>query len=163
MRRRRRILKRSVVSHDTKLRLAVKMRAAPTTQEEALLCALKRLGVKTAPQAVMLGYIADILVPDVGLVVEVDGGGHRMGDRAAYDGLRDGHMRQAGYRVLRFTNEIDAGAREAAEVVRAFVEFYVRVDRLLTRDTTSHMAALREETAYLGELHARRLLGSHAR
>ena len=44
-------------------------------------------------------YIADLLAPEVRLVVEVDGGYHA--DRAEADARRDRALQRAGYTVLR--------------------------------------------------------------
>jgi very-short-patch-repair endonuclease len=59
-----------------------------------------RLGVTFRRQVPVLGrYIADLLVPELRLVVEIDGGCHR--DRQEADARRDRALDRAGYRVLR--------------------------------------------------------------
>jgi very-short-patch-repair endonuclease len=67
-------------------------------------------------------FIADLLAPEVRLVVEIDGGYHTR--NGAADERRDRALCRAGYTVLRLDaelvmQELDAAeARVAAEVVR---------------------------------------------
>jgi very-short-patch-repair endonuclease len=81
---------------------AASMRQEPTPSEAKLFAALRggQLGVSFRRQVPVLGrYIVDLLVPELRLVVEVDGPYH--------DGRRDADMRRdralarAGYTVLR--------------------------------------------------------------
>jgi very-short-patch-repair endonuclease len=93
------------------------MRATPTSSEAALFDAVRggRLGVAVRRQVPLLGrFIADLYVPAVRLVIEVDGGYHS--ERREHDARRDRALERAGYRVLR----LDAGwiARDIGEVVR---------------------------------------------
>jgi very-short-patch-repair endonuclease len=82
------------------------MRHAPTLSEAKLWTELSagKLGVAFRRQ-VPVGhrYIVDFLAPSLKLVVEVDGGVHRK--RGAADARRDGWLRRAGYRVVRFRVE----------------------------------------------------------
>jgi very-short-patch-repair endonuclease len=75
----------------------------------------KRLGVAFRRQ-VVLGerYIVDVFAPEVGLVVEVDGGAHALRRRA--DQRRDRDLGRLGHRVLRMPVEVVIG--DLAEVVR---------------------------------------------
>ena len=102
---------------------ATQMRHAPTASEARLFDALRggRLGVAFRRQVPVLGrYIVDLLAPEVGLVVEVDGGYHAGRGRA--DARRDRAMVRAGYRVLRLEaalvmSDLDAAvARVVAEI-----------------------------------------------
>jgi len=103
---------------------AAGMRWAPTTSEARLFGAVRgrRLGVGFRRQVPLLGrYIADLLAPEVRLVVEVDGGVHDGRRRA--DERRDRALERAGYRVVRVQAELvmrDLAA--AVAVIAAEVE-----------------------------------------
>jgi len=100
-----------------KLQHARELRKKPTLAEKELGTWLKgrRLGgLKFRRQSPMLGYIADFYCPEVGLVVELDGGYHE--DRRAYDGHRDQVMEAHGLHVLRIANELVHG--DMAETLR---------------------------------------------
>lgn len=59
-----------------------------------------RLGVRFRRQVVLLNrYIVDFYAPSLRLVVEVDGGYHRL--RKSADTRRDRELRRAGYTILR--------------------------------------------------------------
>jgi len=78
------------------------MRHTPTASEARLFDALRggRLGVSFRRQLPVLGrFIADLVAPEVRLVVEVDGGYHA--NRRAGDARRGRALVRAGYRVLR--------------------------------------------------------------
>jgi len=107
------------------LERAAEMRHAPTPSEARLFEALRggRLGVAFRRQVPVLGrFIADLLAPEVRLVVEVDGLYHT--SRSSQDARRDRALARAGYYVLRLDAELvmaDLGAavaRVAAEVER---------------------------------------------
>jgi very-short-patch-repair endonuclease len=86
---------------------ASSMRRQPTTSERLLFDAVRggRLGVAFKRQVPLLGrYIADLFVPSLGLVVEVDGGYH--GRTTRHDERRDRALARAGYRVLRVEAEL---------------------------------------------------------
>jgi very-short-patch-repair endonuclease len=104
---------------------ATSMRHAPTPSEARLFDALRagQLGVSFRRQVPLLGrFIADLLAPEVRLVVEVDGL-HHTRVRAA-DARRDRALARAGYTVLRLGAglvmlDLDAAvAKVAAEVAR---------------------------------------------
>ena len=80
---------------------AHRMRVAPSEPERVLWQALRchRLGVQFRRQVVVEGYIVDFFVPEVRLVVEVDGQQHTR-QRGA-DKRRDRALEAAGLRVLR--------------------------------------------------------------
>jgi len=85
---------------------AAGMRWAPTASEARLFEAVRgmRLGVGFRRQVPLLGrYIADLLAPEVRLVIEVDGG--YRGQRQGADERRDRALAAAGYRVLRLQAE----------------------------------------------------------
>jgi very-short-patch-repair endonuclease len=86
---------------------AALMRRNPTPPEARLFEAVrgKRLGVAFRRQVPLIGrFIADLLVPEVWLIVEVDGGHHA--ERTQADERRDRALARAGYRVLRVPAEL---------------------------------------------------------
>jgi len=86
---------------------ARQMRHAPTESEARLFEALRsgKLGVRFRRQVPVAGRsIADLLAPEIGLVVEVDGGCHAR--RCGADERRDRALARAGYRVLRVEAEL---------------------------------------------------------
>lgn len=56
-------------------------------------------------QYIIGDYIADFAAPDIGLVVEVDGGYHAERTQEEKDDRRTEHLGQLGYDVIRFSNE----------------------------------------------------------
>ncbi len=80
-------------------------------------------GLKFRRQVPVAGAIADFLCPELKLVIELDGGIHRL--REVEDAERDLKLLEAGFTVLRFGNEaflrnpnelLDAVRRHAARV-----------------------------------------------
>ena len=60
-------------------------------------------GCKFRRQVPVAGYIADLLCPEMKLIVELDGGQHV--ERATYDVRRTRVLEAEGYRVLRYWND----------------------------------------------------------
>ena len=56
-------------------------------------------------QRPVLNYIADFMCKELMLVVEVDGSIHQLEEIIKYDEIRQKTLEQAGFTVLRFTNE----------------------------------------------------------
>ena len=81
------------------------MRFAPTRSEEWLWRRLSgsKTGFAFRRQLVIGPHIVDFACTKARLVVEVDGGYHE--GRSRHDASRDRHLRQLGWRVLRFTHE----------------------------------------------------------
>jgi very-short-patch-repair endonuclease len=87
------------------LERARRLRREDTRAEARLWNALRahRLGGwKWRRQVPKGSYIVDFLCPEVGLVVELDGGQHS--EQAAYDARRTAYLNSLGLRVLRFWN-----------------------------------------------------------
>ncbi|MFL5741443.1 MAG: leucine--tRNA ligase [Flavisolibacter sp.] len=63
-----------------------------------------QLGVKVRRQHTISQYIADFVILEADLVIEVDGGYHQ-GDQKEIDEARDQYLNQLGLSVLRFTND----------------------------------------------------------
>lgn len=61
-------------------------------------------GVQVYRQKPLGAYIVDFFAPQVGLVIEVDGGQHFTENGLRADGLRDNALRAMGLRVLRYDN-----------------------------------------------------------
>ncbi|RYZ03204.1 MAG: DUF559 domain-containing protein [Myxococcales bacterium] len=81
---------------------AARNRAQLTESEGKMWEALRggRVGIRFRRQVVLLDrYIVDFYAPSLRLVVEVDGGYHRM--RKIADARRDRELRRAGYTVVR--------------------------------------------------------------
>lgn len=82
---------------------AADMRRNPTEPEKRVWRILSNgqlAGHKFRRQAMIAPYIADFLCPQRALIVEVDGDTHD----EAKDRLRDDHLAEHGYRVVRVTN-----------------------------------------------------------
>jgi very-short-patch-repair endonuclease len=61
-------------------------------------------GFKFRRQYPMCGYILDFYCHDVGLAVELDGGGHNQEEQQLYDMERTRIIESAGIRIVRFWN-----------------------------------------------------------
>ena len=61
-------------------------------------------GVQFFRQRPIGHYIVDFYAPDVGLVIEVDGGQHFEDEGQEYDAVRDQFLEAHGLKVIRFTN-----------------------------------------------------------
>jgi len=79
------------------------------------------LGVRFYRQRPLLGYVVDFYCPAATLVVEVDGGQHFEIAGKAADQSRDQRLREAGLKVLRFSN------REVMREPSGVLETIVRV------------------------------------
>ena len=83
------------------------LRRNPTQAEQVLWTHLRRKaidGLKFRRQARIGPYIADFLCCSAKLVIEVDGGIHRL--REAEDAVRSAWLRSRGYTVLRVSNTL---------------------------------------------------------
>jgi len=56
-------------------------------------------------QRPVLNYIADFMCKELKLIIEVDGNIHLLEDVAAKDIIRQTHLEEAGFKVIRFKNE----------------------------------------------------------
>ena len=84
------------------------LRAEPNNAEHRLWSRLRdrRLtGLKFRRQYAIGNFIADFVCPEIGLIVEVDGGQHAM--QRSQDDARTRRLNDLGYRVIRFwANEV---------------------------------------------------------
>jgi very-short-patch-repair endonuclease len=83
------------------------MRKKPTHAEDLLWAELRRkkLGVKFRRQSNVLWYIPDFYCAELKLVIEVDGGIHKRADVLLADRAKEAHLKSAGYRVIRISND----------------------------------------------------------
>ncbi|MBO5740597.1 MAG: endonuclease domain-containing protein [Bacteroidaceae bacterium] len=65
----------------------------------------EQLDVKVLRQHIIGDYIVDFLIPDVSLIIEVDGLYHAKCRQMQEDEQREETLNRMGYRVIRFTNE----------------------------------------------------------
>jgi very-short-patch-repair endonuclease len=97
--------KKNRISHEIRHR-ARELRKSSTPAEQLLWQALRNRNLgdyKFRRQHPIGPYIADFFCAEVGLVVEVDGGGHL--DQVAYDQDRTDWLADQGYHVIRFWND----------------------------------------------------------
>ena len=82
-------------------------RAFPTIAEDVLWKELKgkKLGYRFRRQHAILDYIVDFICLDTKLIIEVDGGYHQDPLQVEDDEARTSRIIDAGFRVIRFTNE----------------------------------------------------------
>lgn len=88
------------------LERAKELRRAMTPAEKILWKQLKanRLnGLHFRRQQIVHGYFADFLCHQYNLIVEVDGGIHKL--QQDYDAEREEYLRSLGFRIIRFKNE----------------------------------------------------------
>ena len=65
----------------------------------------EQLDVKVLRQHIIGDYIVDFLIPDVCLIIEVDGQYHAKFRQIQEDEQREETLNRMGYRLIRFTNE----------------------------------------------------------
>ena len=84
-----------------------KNRINPTEAEDILWQNLRnnKLGVKVRRQHTIDGYIADFVITEADLIIEVDGGYHDTEEQKSLDLARELYLNQRGFTLLRFTNE----------------------------------------------------------
>lgn len=89
-------------------RNARRMRSLMTDAELRLwneLRAHRLMGLSFRRQMPIAGYIVDFACPSHGLIVEIDGSQHAIGDNAIHDQARTQRLEQDGWTVLRFWND----------------------------------------------------------
>ena len=107
-----------------KMRTARRLRQAANTPEQKAWTTLRKLRAEGFPvrrQHPVGPYVADFAVVKEGLVIEIDGGIHRLPDVAARDAERQSVIEALGWRVLRITPEIAASPDHLLEAVRAIL------------------------------------------
>ena len=84
------------------------MRTDPTEAEEKLWRRLRNrqlVGMKFRRQHPIGPYVVDFYCHEAGLVIELDGSGHRKEDSADYDRIRSTDLQSMGIKVIRFWNQ----------------------------------------------------------
>ena len=87
---------------------AKEMRNSPTEAESVLwqyLSNNQRKGVRFKRQHPIKYFIADFYCHSKKLIIEIDGGYHRIPEQYEYDRNRDDELEKLGLKVLHFTNE----------------------------------------------------------
>ncbi len=86
--------------------LAKELRSRPTKAEEHLwhFLAHNPQGIRFKRQHPILFFIADFYCHQARLVIEIDGGYHRLPEQYQYDQSRDRELMELGLEVMRFTN-----------------------------------------------------------
>lgn len=87
---------------------AKQMRNNPTEAEKFLweqLSGDKIEDVRFRRQHPVLYFIADFYCHKAGLIIQVDGGYHKLEEQFEYDKNRDSELEEFGLKVIRFTNE----------------------------------------------------------
>ena len=80
------------------------LRKEMTLPEKLLWKELRGTPLHVRKQAPMGRYVADFIIHDCRLVIEVDGSRHLLDDEQLHDAERDAWFASQGYRTLRFTN-----------------------------------------------------------
>ncbi|MDO1558478.1 DUF559 domain-containing protein [Brevundimonas sp. 2R-24] len=117
---------------ETTTRRARGLRSRQTSAEAQLWSMLRGrsfLGLKFRRQSPVAGSVVDFLCAELALVVELDGGVHRL--REHEDQARDERLRSAGFTVLRFENS--AFTRNPSVVLDA-----IRAHALSKLNSTPH-------------------------
>ena len=82
-------------------------RMNPTLAEQVLWENLRagQIGLKVLRQHIVGDYIVDFLLPDINLVIEVDGAYHAERQQEEDDERREQDLNKLNYNVIRFSNE----------------------------------------------------------
>ena len=83
----------------------------------------KTMGVTFNRQRPVLNYIADFLCKELKLIIEVDGLSHHFQEVIEKDIVRQRHLENAGFRVLRFKDEeVLEGMQEVRMIIYGVIE-----------------------------------------
>jgi very-short-patch-repair endonuclease len=94
-----------------------------TRYELKLFKKLQDLGFKVLHNEKLHGFYPDLLLVDYNLIIEVDGGIHRLKSRKKHDKKRTLILETYGYKVIRFTN---------AEVVRTLPKCIESIESIIS-------------------------------
>ncbi len=109
--------------------------------------ALRASGVKGYPfrrQRPALNYIADFMCKNINLIIEVDGASHDRPGAAERDAIRQQRLEEAGFRVIRFTddevlNKLESVVRKIELVIEEIEKAGGVVIPLRKRGTSSRL------------------------
>ena len=100
--------KRIIYLYNPKLKKrSRRLRKNMTEAEVKLWCQVRRKKIKDVQffrQRPIGNYIVDFYAPEVGLVIEVDGGQHYEDEGLEYDEMRDAYIKGLNLKVLRVSN-----------------------------------------------------------
>lgn len=71
-------------------------------------------------------YYADIAIPSIKLIIEVDGGYHSTPEQQSKDKQRDEDFKSIGYTTLRYTNEQLENNKEKQEIVKTIFTYILK-------------------------------------
>ena len=110
------------LSWNANIENAKTMRNNATVAEDVLWQQLraKKLGCKFRRQHPVLNYIPDFVCVEKKLIIEVDGGYHENVAQLELDKSREEHLREFGYKVIRFSN--DEVLYNIEEVLKKIIE-----------------------------------------
>ena len=120
--------KTNYYAYNSKLQqLANKLRKEMTKAEACLwkyaLRAGQMKGYQFRRQRPVLQYIADFMCKELKLVIEVDGLTHQWEETAAKDKQKTNDLEQAGFKVIRFTDEeVLKNMNTVIEIIKCAVE-----------------------------------------
>jgi leucyl-tRNA synthetase len=99
------------------IQFAKENRKNPTNAEKIFweLVRNKRIGYKFRRQHPIEDFIVDFVCLEKGVVVEIDGGIHNTPEMKEYDEIRTKYLEEAGFKVIRFTNQEVQGNIEGVE------------------------------------------------
>ena len=123
--------KRRKPTDENLLKRAREMRHVDTRAEKrawVLLRDRRMHGLKFRRQVPIGNYIADFYCDELRLILELDGGVHDDPDQALIDEIRNIHLHELGYRVLRVPNGM---------VIKAPDQFAAEIKRLLPSPVAS--------------------------
>ena len=103
---------------------AKELRNNLTLQENKLWQYLRKsqLGYKFRRQQPIGKYIVDFFCPELGLIIELDGGQHNETLQKNYDENRDNFLSECGYKVIRiWNNEIDRNIAGVIEYIQNYI------------------------------------------
>ena len=114
------------------------MRKCPTEAESVLWKYLSgdKMGAHFRRQHPVFGYIPDFVCLNRRLIIEIDGGYHFEGEQLEKDDERTQYINQAGYVVLRFTNdEVMGNIDDVLEIISDAIDSLEEISR--AEDTPS--------------------------
>lgn len=91
-----------ILSKKNKSKYSRRLKSKPTKAETVFQEYLEEWGFKFRTQTIILGYIVDFYLPDLGLIIEVDG--HYHTNNKEQDAKRDRILESSGFVVLRIAN-----------------------------------------------------------
>ena len=104
---------------------AKELRNNATEQENKLRQFLRKsqLGYKFRRQQPIVNYVVDFFCPELGLIIELDGGQHNESAKINYDKQRDAFLQKCGYQVIRFWNtEVDNNIDGVIEYLKSYIK-----------------------------------------